>query len=288
MVFQQSMQKFDSQRRSFEEQENTIEQLRAQLFETEQNLSEHMEFLKVNQETVSRLTNKISKTTGIKLSKRNKNKPGKSKTGRGGPTILDNMALESPQQLFSSGNLRQFLYNNSNNYDSKVAQLEELNRIIDRNKRFWRHTPTIIPVRSRALSDGYGMRTDPFTKQREYHAGLDFNARRGYKVFSPADGIVRIASRKSGFGLLVVLDHGRGFYTGKRKPVRYMTRYAHLSKILVKRGQHLKRGETLGLVGSTGRSTGPHLHYEIIVNGRRKNPLHPISRYNPDQRLYRR
>ena len=135
MVFQQSLQKFDSQRRSFEEQENTIEQLRAQLFETEQNLSEHMEFLKVNQETVSRLTNKISKTTGIKLSKRNKNKPVKSKTGRGGPTILDNMALESPQQLFSSGNLRQFLYNNSNNYDSKVAQLEELNRInVDRDK----------------------------------------------------------------------------------------------------------------------------------------------------------
>ena len=67
-----------------------------------------------------------------------------------------------------------------------------------------------------------------------------------------------------------------------------MTRFAHLSKILVKRGQHLKRGDLLGLVGSTGRSTGPHLHYEIIVNGRRKNPLIPISRFNPDQRLYRR
>ncbi len=132
------------------------------------------------------------------------------------------------------------------------------------------------------------MRTDPVTGKREYHAGIDFRARRGSKIFAPADGLVRISSRKSGFGLLVVLEHGRGFYPGRRKPVRYMTRFAHLSKILVKRGQHLKRGDLLGLVGSTGRSTGPHLHYEIIVNGRRKNPLIPISRFNPDQRLYRR
>ncbi len=288
LVFQQSLQKFDSQRRSVEEQANTIHQLRAQLFETEQNLSEHMEFLKVNKETVSRLTKKISKTTGIKLSKRIKNKSSKTKTGRGGPTILDSLSLDSPEALLSSGELRNFLYKNSNSYDIKVAQLEDLSRQIEKNKRFWRHTPTIIPVRSRALSDSYGMRTDPFTKKREYHAGIDFRARRGSKVFSPADAVVRIASRKSGFGLLVVLEHGRGFYPGRRKPVRYMTRFAHLSKILVKRGQHLKRGDLLGLVGSTGRSTGPHLHYEVIVNGRRKNPLIPISRFNPDQRLYRR
>ena len=288
LVFQHSLQKFDSQRRSFEEQANTIQQLKAQLFETEQNLSEHMEFLKVNKETVSRLTKKISKTTGIKLSKRRKNTTTKTKTGRGGPTILDSLSLESPQALLSSGKLRQFLYNNSKSYDIKVAQLEDLNQIIEKNKRFWRHTPTIIPVRSRALSDSYGMRTDPFTGKREYHAGIDFRARRGSKVFSPADAVVRLASRKSGFGLLVVLEHGRGFYPGRKKPVRYITRFAHLSKILVKRGQHLKRGDLLGLVGSTGRSTGPHLHYEIIVNGRRKNPLIPISRFNPEQRLYRK
>ncbi len=286
--FQQSLQKFDTQRKSVEEQANIIEKLKAQLFETEQNLSEHMEFLKVNKETVSRLTKKISKTTGIKLSKRTKNKIKKSKTGRGGPTILDSLSLDSPQALLSSGKLRQFLYQNSKSFDNNVAELEEFSRLIEKNKRFWRHTPTMIPVRSRALSDGYGMRTDPFTGKREYHAGIDFRARRGSKIFAPADGLVRISSRKSGFGLLVVLEHGRGFYPGRRKPVRYMTRFAHLSKILVKRGQHLKRGDLLGLVGSTGRSTGPHLHYEIIVNGRRKNPLIPISRFNPDQRLYRR
>ena len=287
VAFNQSLQKFDSRRRSFEEQANTIEQLRGQLIETEQSLSEHMEFLKVNQETVTRLKNKMIKATGITLSETTKSKRTKTKTGRGGPTILDSLSLDSPQALFSSGNLRQFLYSNSDDYNATVAQLEDLNQLINRNLSIWRQTPTTIPIRSRAISDRYGMRVDPFTKKREHHGGIDFRARRGTPVYAPADAVVRIASRKSGFGLLVELLHGRGFFPGKKKLVRYRTRFAHLSKIKVKRGQQLKRGDLLGLVGSTGRSTGPHLHYEMIINGRRTNPLLPMTRYNPGQRLYR-
>ena len=289
LLFNQSLQDFASRRRSFEEQANTIQLLRRQLVETEQDLSEDMEFLKVNQATVTRLTKKISKTTGIKLSKSSKAKRVKTKTGRGGPTILDSLSLDAPQALLSSGNLRQFLYNNSYYYDVTVAQLEDLSQLIERNHGFWRHTPTVIPLRSRVLSDRYGKRKDPFTGKSEYHAGMDFRARRGSPVFAPADAVVRIASRKRGFGLLVELQHGRGFYPGKkRKLVRYRTRFAHLSKILVKPGQQVKRGDFIGLAGSTGRSTGPHLHYEMIVNGRRINPLIPITRFNPDQPLYRR
>ena len=287
VAFNQSLQKFDSRRRSFEEQANTIEQLRGQLIETEQSLSEHMEYLKVNQETVTRLKNKMIKATGITLSETTKSKRTKTKTGRGGPTILDSLSLDSPQALLSSGNLRQFLYSNSDDYNVTVAQLEELNQLINRNLSIWRQTPTTIPIRSRAISDRYGMRVDPFTKKREHHGGIDFRARRGTPVYAPADAVVRIASRKSGFGLLVELLHGRGFFPGKKKLVRYRTRFAHLSKIKVKRGQQLKRGDLLGLVGSTGRSTGPHLHYEMIINGRRTNPLLPMTRYNPGQRLYR-
>ena len=134
------------------------DRLRGQLVEAEQDLSEHMEYLKVNQATVTRLTKKISKTTGIRLSKTGKNKRVKAKTGRGGPTILDSLSLDSPQTLLSSGSLRSFLYNNSDNYYETVAQLEELSRLIERNHSFWRHTPTVIPLRSRALSDRYGMR----------------------------------------------------------------------------------------------------------------------------------
>ncbi|MEC9360738.1 MAG: M23 family metallopeptidase [SAR324 cluster bacterium] len=287
MIFNQSINKFDSRRRSFEEQANTIEYLQGQLVETKQSLSEHMEFLKVNKETVTRLTKKISKATGIKLVTRTKSKRKKTKTGRGGPTILDSLSLDSPEGLLNSASLRQFLYNNSDDYSDTVAQLEDLNKIIERNLSIWRQTPTMIPIRSRALSDRYGMRVDPFTKKRAFHAGIDFRARRGTPVYAPADAVVRIASRKSGFGLLVELRHGRGFYPGRKKSVRYRTRFAHLSKIKVKPGQHVKRGDIIGLVGSTGRSTGSHLHYEMIINGRRKNPLIPLTRYNPDQLLYK-
>ena len=288
VLFNQNLQEYASQRKGFEEQENTIQQLRRKLVETEQELSEHMEFLKVNQETVNRLTQKITKTTGISLSKVQKSKQAKAKTGRGGPTILDSMSLDSPQELLSPGILRQFLYRSSDDYYEKVSQLEDLSLLIDRNHNFWRHTPTIIPLRSRALSDRYGMRKDPFTKKKAFHGGLDFKAKRGSPVYAPSDGIVRTASRKYGFGLLVELQHGRGFFPGKKKSVRYRTRFAHLSKINVRRGQKIKRGDLIGLVGSTGRSTGPHLHYEIIINGRRTNPLITISKFNPDQRLYLR
>ena len=288
VLFNKNLQEYASQRKGFEEQENTIQQLRRKLVETEQELSEHMEFLKVNQETVNRLTQKITKTTGISLSKVQKSKQAKAKTGRGGPTILDSMSLDSPQELLSPGILRQFLYRSSDDYYEKVSQLEDLSLLIDRNHNFWRHTPTIIPLRSRALSDRYGMRKDPFSKKKAFHGGLDFKAKRGSPVYAPSDGIVRTASRKRGFGLLVELRHGRGFFPGKKKTVRYRTRFAHLSKINVRRGQKLKRGDRLGLVGSTGRSTGPHLHYEIIINGRRTNPLITISKFNPDQRLYLR
>ena len=288
VLFNQNLQEYVSKRKGFEEQENTIQQLRRKLVETEQELSEHMEFLKVNQETVNRLTQKITKTTGISLSKVQKSKQAKAKTGRGGPTILDSMSLDSPQELLSPGILRQFLYRSSDDYYEKVSQLEDLSLLIDRNHNFWRHTPTIIPLRSRALSDRYGMRKDPFTKKKAFHGGLDFKAKRGSPVYAPSDGIVRTASRKYGFGLLVELQHGRGFFPGKKKTVRYRTRFAHLSKINVRRGQKIKRGDLIGLVGSTGRSTGPHLHYEIIINGRRTNPLITISKFNPDQRLYLR
>ena len=182
VLFNQNLQEYASQRRGFEEQENTIQQLRRQLVETEQELSEHMEFLKVNQETVNRLTKKITNTTGISLSKGQKSKQAKAKTGRGGPTILDSLSLDSPQELLSSGSLRQFLYRSSDDYYEKVSQLEDLSLLIDRNHNFWRHTPTIIPLRSRALSDRYGMRKDPFTKKREFHGGLDFRAKRGTPV----------------------------------------------------------------------------------------------------------
>ena len=282
-----SIREFALNRKSYEVQATRIEELESQVREMEQNLVEHVEFIKVNQNTVDRLNKQISQSTGIALDRKSaQTKAVKSKKGRGGPSALDSWTLENPQALTQPGMLRTFLYIQSTDLDEAVASLEELSISVQKNHSIWRQTPTLIPTRSRLLSDRYGKRRDPFTRKKEYHAGLDFVARPGSPVFAPADGVVLHAKKYMGFGNLVVLRHGRGFYPGQRKTVRYRTRYAHLSKILVKKRQRVNRGDIIGLVGSTGRSTGPHLHYEILMNNRRTDPLLTISRFNSERKLY--
>ena len=113
------------------------------------------------------------------------------------------------------------------------------------------------------ISSGFGRRIDPFTGKLAFHPGVDIVANFGSKVRATADGIVRLAGYDKGYGRCVMIDHGNGFKTV----------YGHNSKLLVKRGDHVVRGQVISLVGSTGRSTGPHLHYEIRLNGVPVNPL---------------
>ncbi|MCD6170576.1 MAG: peptidoglycan DD-metalloendopeptidase family protein [Candidatus Latescibacteria bacterium] len=125
------------------------------------------------------------------------------------------------------------------------------------------HTPSIIPAAG-YLSSGFGWRKDPFTGRRAFHCGVDISGQHGTPVYATADGRVRkVQYLPRSFGKLVVVDHGYG----------YETVYAHLSRITVRRGQGVKRGEKIGEMGNTGRSTGTHLHYEVKVNGRPVNPL---------------
>jgi murein DD-endopeptidase MepM/ murein hydrolase activator NlpD len=126
-------------------------------------------------------------------------------------------------------------------------------------------TPSIIPVRG-LLGHGYGWRKDPFTGLRDFHPGIDIVANRGNRVHAPADGIVTKTGRSGGYGKVVFLSHGQGI----------TTRYGHLDAIDVKVGQKVKRGDVVGRVGSTGRSTGPHLHYEVLVHNQKVNPVHYI------------
>lgn len=123
-------------------------------------------------------------------------------------------------------------------------------------------TPSIAPVRG-ILTDGFGGRSDPFTGEPGNHAAIDISSAAGQPVRAPADGIVVKAEWANGYGNVIFLSHGYG----------YSTRYGHLSGYNVKPGQKVKRGDVLGFVGSTGRSTGPHLHYEVRVNGDAVNPL---------------
>ena len=286
--FDDALQEYATKRQTFEVQAHTIAQLRTQIDEAERDLAEHMEFLRLREDTMRRLSQKISKATGIPLDAESRSTKRTKAKNSGGPTLLDRMTLKGSGGPMLPGQLRGYLYANSEKYEFGVRVYEGLSVVVERNRTLWRQTPTVIPVRSRLLSDRFGKRHDPFTKRREFHSGLDFIARKGSPIYAPADGMVRRAKRHFGYGLMVELNHGRGFYPNSKKTVRYRTRFAHLSKIVVRRGQRLKRGDLLGRVGSTGRSTGPHLHYEILVNGRHADPLVPIRRFAPGQRLYHR
>ncbi len=130
------------------------------------------------------------------------------------------------------------------------------------------HTPNIWPVNG-YLTGGFGYRSDPFTNQREFHEGVDISAPQGKRVNCPADGVVIFAGPYLGYGNTLVIDHKFGV----------TTRYGHLSRLNVRVGQKVSRGEFLGLVGSTGRSTGSHLHYEVRLYDRSVNPVRFLKNY---------
>ncbi len=126
-------------------------------------------------------------------------------------------------------------------------------------------TPSIAPVRG-ILTDGFGGRSDPFTGEQGTHSAIDISSAVGQPVRAPADGIVVKSEWANGYGNVIYISHGYG----------YSTRYGHLSSFAVKPGQHVKRGDVIAYVGSTGRSTGPHLHYEVRLNNNPVNPLEYI------------
>jgi murein DD-endopeptidase MepM/ murein hydrolase activator NlpD len=122
--------------------------------------------------------------------------------------------------------------------------------------------PTLWPTSGR-VTDDFGFRKDPFTRRTKYHDGIDIGADYGISIKASASGIVTLAERTSGYGLAVKISHGRGIYT----------LYGHASKLLVKVGQTVKKGDVIAKVGSSGRSTGPHLHFEVLLYGTPVSPL---------------
>tara|TARA_R110000850_G_scaffold182360_1_gene307791 strand:- start:48701 stop:49678 length:978 start_codon:yes stop_codon:yes gene_type:complete len=145
--------------------------------------------------------------------------------------------------------------------------LDEITVLAGEKENLLASIPAIQPVANEDLSrmaSGYGWRTDPFTKARKFHYGMDFTAPRGTPVYATGDGKVRRADNTAtGYGNHIVIDHGFG----------YETLYAHLHKYNIRVGQQVKRGDIIGFVGSTGRSQAPHLHYEVFKDGERINPI---------------
>lgn len=148
--------------------------------------------------------------------------------------------------------------------------LDEIINLAEDKEKLLAGIPAIQPIRKEDLSrmaSGYGWRSDPFTKARKKHNGMDFTAPTGTPIYATGNGKVKRADNTaSGFGEHIEIDHGYG----------YKTLYAHLSKYNVKRGQYVNRGDLIGFVGNTGRSVGPHLHYEVHKNGK---PINPINFY---------
>ena len=145
--------------------------------------------------------------------------------------------------------------------------LEEIERLAKNKASLIEAIPTIQPIKNKDLTrvaSGYGYRIDPFTKIRRFHYGMDFTAKRGTPIYATGNGIIKRAdNRSSGYGKHIRIDHGFG----------YVSLYAHLSKYKVRRGQKVNRGDIIGYVGNSGRSVGPHLHYEILKDNKKINPL---------------
>jgi murein DD-endopeptidase MepM/ murein hydrolase activator NlpD len=152
--------------------------------------------------------------------------------------------------------------------NSQRLSFKELLDIAKNKEKMLSSIPAIQPVRNNDLkhmASGFGYRIDPIYKTRRMHTGMDFTANVGTEVYSTGDGVVESLEKSGwGYGQCIVINHGFG----------YKTRYAHLSAFKVSQGQKIKRGELIGLVGNTGKSTGPHLHYEVEKGGQKVNPIH--------------
>ncbi len=187
--------------------------------------------------------------------------------GMGGP---DPLSL-SPRSVLQKGrtDLIRSMHHTLDNLGREIAfgkkEKRDLIKFLESQKMLLACTPSIWPAKG-WLSSRFGYRISPFTGEKEFHRGIDISGRINSPVLAPADGMVSAVFYDYGYGRVVTITHGYGLET----------LYGHLQKVLVKKGQFVKRGETIALLGNTGRSTGPHLHYEVHLNRVAVNPLRYI------------
>jgi murein DD-endopeptidase MepM/ murein hydrolase activator NlpD len=178
---------------------------------------------------------------------------GGSLNGNAAVTDMLPASLTSPEDTF--GLLRELL-------GGLESRLRTVRKAVEKRGQLAAATPSLWPARG-WVTGYFGQRSDPFTGESGFHQGLDISTEKGQPVFATADGTVQSAAYSGDYGNLIVVRHGFGL----------ATHYGHLSGYAVRAGQDVKRGQVIGYVGSTGRSTGSHLHYEIRVNGKVTNPL---------------
>lgn len=184
--------------------------------------------------------------------------------GQGGPASSNaGQSIDPPDFMKALNEL-------SAQLDDRTRQLSVLESMLMNRNLQAEVMPAGRPIKQGWLSSYYGMRTDPFTGKRMFHSGIDFAGKKGSDIMAVASGVVVWAGKRSGYGNLVEINHGNGYHT----------RYGHNSKILVKVGQTVKKGQVIALMGSTGRSTGPHCHFEVRYHGRAVNPKKYVQASN--------
>lgn len=244
---------FDSPVESLLKKENKLLQTQYDILSLR--LNNAMEVLDDIQQRDENLYRAIFQTESIPESVR--------KSGFGGSNRYEHlMSLSNPELVVATTQkmdmLSKQLYIQSNS-------LEELIELGKSQEERLQCIPAIQPIANKDLkrtASGYGMRIDPIYRTPRFHSGMDFSAKVGTEIYATGNGVVTFAGWKQGYGNCLMIDHGFG----------YQTVYGHMSKYKARVGQKVKRGEIIGEVGNTGKSTGPHLHYEVIVRGRHDNP----------------
>jgi murein DD-endopeptidase MepM/ murein hydrolase activator NlpD len=177
-------------------------------------------------------------------------------------------SLNSPSEK-GHKKLVRLMYRALDNLDNDISvqkdEKAELLKLLDRRKSILACTPSVWPIRG-WISSPFGYRISPFTNEKELHRGLDICTRKGAPIIAPADGVVESIEWDPGYGKMLIINHGYGL----------MSMYAHLEKVLVKKGQVVRRHQEIAQVGDSGRTTGAHLHYEVHLNGVPVNPVRYI------------
>ncbi len=187
-----------------------------------------------------------------------------AKFGTGGPNIDSDISFATKSKKYSQSllaSLNKDIVRIKNQAEAQESSFFELDEFFKEQSSLLSHTPSIWPVKGWVTST-FGYRRSPFSGLREMHEGIDVATHMKAPIIAPANGIVTRVGYHRGYGNLVEIDHGYGV----------VTRFGHNSKNVVKLGQKVKRGNVIALVGSTGRSTGPHMHYEVLLNGVPVNP----------------
>ncbi|MCX7545106.1 M23 family metallopeptidase [Marinicella gelatinilytica] len=177
--------------------------------------------------------------------------------GLGGAELELTGDINTPQSVYAS------LFSLEQSFEQQQEQFDVLSRLLNEQSIEQNVTPHMMPLESGWISSYYGKRIDPFTGQQASHSGMDYSGAYQSKIRAAADGVVVWAGPRGSYGRMVEIDHGNGF----------MTRYAHAEEVTVELGQRVTAGDHIGTMGKTGRATSEHLHFEVLKNGHKVNPL---------------